>query len=106
MSTSSDTSRAIDRKQSNGLLFVLLALTLALATGCSMSLVDSTPEVLRYCRIAERSEPAGGAAAAGNTSDPSGNAATSDCAGGTDRVCDDDEIADAIARGQAVNCTS
>jgi hypothetical protein len=106
MSTSSDTTRAIDRKKSSGLLIVLLVLTLAFATGCSMSLVDRTPEILRYCRIADVSEPAGGADGTGIASDPADNAATNDCAGGADRVCEDDEIADAIARGNAVNCTS
>jgi hypothetical protein len=106
MSTSSDTTRAIDRKQSNTMLMALVVLTLALATGCSMSLVDKTPEILRYCQVAERSEPSGSPVAAGEVSESADNAATSDCAGGADRVCDDDEIADAIASGEAVNCTS
>jgi len=106
MSTSSDTTRAIDRKQSSSLLIVLVVLTLALTTGCSMSLVDKSPEVLHYCRIAERSEPAGAPDAAEQPPQPAGNAAAGDCVGGIDRVCDDDEIADAIASGQVVNCTS
>lgn len=89
-----------------GMFMVLVLLTLALTTGCSMSLVDKTPEILQYCRVVERSEPAGGPDAAGPTPGSTGNAATSDCAGGTDRVCEDDEIVDAIARGEVVNCTS
>jgi hypothetical protein len=106
MSTSSDTTRAIDRKQSNGLLLVLVVLTLALATGCSMSLVDKAPEILRHCRIVDVSDAPAAVEVVEQAPGPSGNAASDDCAGGRDRVCEDDEIADAIARGDAVNCTS
>jgi hypothetical protein len=106
MSTSSDTTRAIDRKHTNWPLIALVVLTLALTTGCSMSLVDQAPEVLHYCRIADRSEPAGTGDAAGQSPQPADNAATGDCAGGADRVCDDDEIAEALASGRVVNCTS
>ena len=107
MSTDSDTTRAIDRRQTNPLLFAVVVLTLVFASGCSMSLVDKTPEILRYCRVADRSEVANGTGApdtAGQTAPPTGNEAANGCAGGADRVCEDDEIADAVTRGEPVNC--
>lgn len=105
MSTYSDRTRAIDRKQNNHLVIIVALLAMALATGCSVSLVDQAPEVLRYCRIADRSGATGGIDDAGQSAGPGTNAAADGCAGGADRVCDDEEIADAVARGDVVNCT-
>jgi hypothetical protein len=105
MNTYSERTRAIDRQRTNHLLLVVLVLAVALSTGCSISLVDQAPEVLRYCRVAERSEPPEATETTEQAPGPDDNAAADSCAGGADRVCDDDEIADAVARGDAVNCT-
>ena len=104
MSTYSDTTRAIDRKPTNTLLLAVVAFTLALTTSCSMSLVDSSPEVLRYCRVAERSDASRPPDAAGQTVRPVDNAAASDCAADAGQGCDDD-VVEALAAGETVNCT-
>jgi hypothetical protein len=103
MNTDSDTTRALEPQQHNTLLLAVVVLTIAFASGCSMSLVDKTPEVLRYCRIAERSEPSGQHDAAGQSRAVPSNGDNATCAtsGGDD--CDDD-AADRLARGQQVNC--
>jgi hypothetical protein len=38
-------------------MVVLVAVTLTFATGCSFSLTNKSPEVLRYCRLTERYQP-------------------------------------------------
>jgi hypothetical protein len=104
MSTYSDTTRAIDRKPTNTLLLAVVVFTLALTTSCSMSLVDSSPEVLRYCRVAERSDASSTPDAAGQTVRPVDNEVASDCAADGARGCDDD-VLDALAAGETVNCS-
>jgi hypothetical protein len=104
MSTHSDTTRAIDRKQTNPVLAALVIASIALTASCSMSLVDNGPEVLRYCQVAERSEPLSSRGSAGQPASSAVNASSSQCAGGADRVCEDAEIVHAIAEGDAVNC--
>ena len=103
MSTYSDTTRAIDRKPTNTLLLAVVVFTLALTTSCSLSLVDSSPEVLRYCRVAERSDASSTPDAAGQTARPVDNEAASDCATDAGQACDDD-VVDAFAAGESVNC--
>jgi hypothetical protein len=104
MSTYSDTTRAIDRKSTNTLLLAVVVLTLALTTSCSMSLVDSSPEVLRYCRVAERSDASSTPDAAGQTPRPVDNETAKDCTPDAGQGCDDD-VVEALAAGESVNCT-
>jgi hypothetical protein len=103
MSTYSDTTRAIDRKQTNTLLFAVMVLALALTTSCSMSLVDETPELLRYCRVAERSDTSSSPDSAGQTPQPADDEAAGGCTADADQTCDDDAV-EAITRGEVVNC--
>jgi hypothetical protein len=103
MSTYSDTTRAIDRKSTNTSLLAVLVLTLALTTSCSMSLVDSSPEVLRYCRVAERSDASSTPDAAGQTVRPVDNATARDCATDAGQGCGGD-VVEALAADETVNC--
>jgi hypothetical protein len=106
MSTHSDTTRAIDRKHTSPLLVVLVLMALAFTGSCSMSLVDKGPEVLRYCRVVSRSDPAISDDAAAQTSSAAASGAANQCAGGADRICEDAEIVHAMTEGDAVNCSN
>jgi hypothetical protein len=59
MSTHSTTPRPIEHSVVSVLVIVLMAMTLAFATGCSFSLTNKSPEILRYCKVADRPEAAG-----------------------------------------------
>ena len=103
MSTYSDSTRAIDPKQTNTWLLAVVVLALAFTTSCSMSLVDDTPEILRYCRTAERSDPSSSVDAAGQSPQAAANDASDGCAAGADDGCPDGAV-DALAHGETVNC--
>jgi hypothetical protein len=103
MNTDSDTPRAIDRKQTNTLLLAVMVLALAFSTSCSMSLVDKTPEILRYCQVAERSDASRQPDAAGQGASAPANDDNSGCPANADGGCADDTNASA-GRGQQANC--
>jgi hypothetical protein len=62
----------------------LAAVTLAFTTGCSFSLATKTPEVLRYCRLSERTDTTEPGDSPGENSQ-----VTSSTANGLPSDCDD-----------------
>jgi hypothetical protein len=63
-------------------MVVLVAVALAFATGCSFSLTNKTPEILRYCQLSDLSRPESVDNAAGETgksTESTVNGLPSDC---------------------------
>jgi hypothetical protein len=59
MSTHRSTPRQIEHSEPSVSRVVLVAVALAFTTGCSFSLANKSPEILRYCKTVDRSELAG-----------------------------------------------
>lgn len=82
MSTHGSTPRPIERSETSALMVVLVAMALAFASGCSFSLTNKSPEILRYCRLSERSQPTQPDDLAGETgerTESTANGLPSDC---------------------------
>jgi hypothetical protein len=103
MITHSDTSPAIDGKQARTLLLVVV-IALALTAGCSTSLVDKTPEILRYCQLSESTETATGGGSAGQNSGSDTTDPESGCPTEADGGCGSATDDAALGPDQRVNC--